>query len=63
MHIEPLPESAGRFTSETRSGTTCPKCGGVVLVRNWESSCGGYEDEKHTCTVCGHSWWLDGIDS
>ena len=29
----------------------------------WESSCGGYEDYKYTCNVCGAIHWVDGCDS
>ncbi len=28
-----------------------------------ESDCGGYEDERHECRICGKTWWIDGIDS
>ena len=29
----------------------------------FESSCGGYEDYRYTCTVCGAVHWVDGSDS
>ncbi len=44
----------------------CPKCGQMTVVYQiWESSCGGYEDVKYTCTnkACNCVWWVDGIDS
>jgi hypothetical protein len=36
---------------------------GHVVEEEWESSCGGYEDYKYTCTACEYVWWVDGIDS
>lgn len=43
----------------------CRHCGvtGQRFYRLWESSCGGWEDEKHECRNCGKSWWVEGIDS
>lgn len=64
MHMQPMPESAGTFQDRTESTSTCPRCGKVDgYYQTWESSCGGYEDYKHTCHACGHTWWVDGIDS
>jgi len=63
MHIAPMPESAGVFAEDEKSERSCPKCGGEVRVKKWESKCGGYEDYKYTCTKCNHYWWVEGIDS
>lgn len=43
----------------------CPKCKKTknVLCDTWESSDGGHEDYRYRCKTCGHSWWIDGIDS
>jgi ssDNA-binding Zn-finger/Zn-ribbon topoisomerase 1 len=56
-------ESEGTFTEHQTSETPCPKCGAVVYIRVWESSCGGYEDEKHACSDCTYVRWIDGGDS
>ena len=52
----------GWFTKEK----PCPKgCGGQVMHQTWESSCGGYVDDKFTCSnpSCEYERWVDGIDS
>ena len=43
----------------------CRKCGeaGGVEYREWESSCGGYEDCHYRCTKCGNDWWIEGADA
>jgi hypothetical protein len=59
-----MPESAGTFGDEKVASCKCRKCGGgPVHEKCWESSCGGYENFKYTCQACGHSWWVEGIDS
>lgn len=64
MHTRPMAEHEGDFSAEQRSDRPCPKCKATeVNVLVWESKCGGYEDYKYTCAACGHSWWVDGIDS
>jgi hypothetical protein len=65
MHTSSLPESAGDFEKDSHpSDRPCPHCGGRrVRYRVWESSCGGYEDEKYTCPDCQRSWWVEGPDS
>ncbi len=68
MHSKPMPESSGTFQDDWQpSDRACPKCNqtGQVFWRLWESSCGGYEDEKFQCRnpECRHVWWIDGIDS
>lgn len=63
MHTKPMPETAGEFTKSDVAKRPCPKCGGQVRVQLWESSCGGYEDEKYTCESCNHVWWVEGPDS
>jgi len=43
----------------------CRKCGrtGCIVVRTWESDCGGYEDRRYECQSCGWYWWIDGPDA
>lgn len=41
----------------------CPKCKGWLEYRDYESSNGAHEDQQFRCTICKHSWWIDGIDS
>lgn len=43
----------------------CRKCGvaGHIEYREWESSCGGYEDYKYRCAACGQNWWVEGADA
>ena len=42
----------------------CRQCGSDdVWYREWESSCGGYEDVHYECRGCGHSWWVEGPDA
>jgi hypothetical protein len=57
--------TSGEFTGENQESRYCSKCKVVTMhrERKWESSCGGYEDYKYTCTVCGTSHWVDGCDS
>ena len=57
-------DSDGTFSEATEVTRKCRKCGGPnVTVKSWESSCGGYEDYKYTCSDCGHYWWIDGPDT
>lgn len=44
---------------------SCAQCerAGRVEVSVWESDDGAYEDYNYRCVLCGHSWWVDGIDS
>jgi hypothetical protein len=64
MHTQPMPESAGTFTKTTYSDKPHnATCDGRVRIEQWESSCGGYEDDKLTCEKCGHVWWVEGPDS
>jgi len=53
----------GTFEEWKPDSEPCRKCGGHVKYRVWESSDGAYEDYKYRCDDCGHSWWVDGIDS
>ncbi len=62
-HTGPMPESAGEFQPPIMSSRPCKKCGAPMTLEIWESSDGAYEDEKHTCTKCGHVRWVDGGDS
>ena len=64
-HMQPMSEDQGTFTVEESTDRKCPKCNSPMTCKTWESSCGGYEDYKYTCTnkECGHYYWIDGIDS
>lgn len=65
-HTGPMPDSAGVFQPPSGHLYVCSKCKQkTVACRVWESSCGGHEDYKYDCQnpECGHSWWVDGIDS
>lgn len=66
MHTTQVNESSGNLSEPQPATRSCPKCGNkTVVVRTWESSCGGYEDCKYNCTSPGCNWehWVDGIDS
>jgi DNA-directed RNA polymerase subunit M/transcription elongation factor TFIIS len=65
MHTQPMAESEGEFTEEDRMPVAkCPKCKKFsVYYKVWESSCGGYEDTKYTCSECDYYRWVDGPDS
>jgi hypothetical protein len=71
MHTKPMGESEGTMRDGWKpdADCACRDCGrtGAVECRVWESSCGGYEDEKYRCAPdrggCGATWWVDGIDS
>jgi predicted transcriptional regulator len=55
---------AGELGVSQPSDQVCRKCNAkAVTVQLWESSCGGFEDHKYTCSACAHVWWIDGIDS
>lgn len=43
----------------------CQKCGSnkSISKRDWESSCGGYEDINYRCDECKHEWWVEGSDA
>ena len=58
-------DSDGTFAApEDVPDVACRGCDApTVIVRLWESRCGGYEDHQFTCRTCGHVWWVDGIDS
>jgi DNA-directed RNA polymerase subunit M/transcription elongation factor TFIIS len=65
MHTKPMNENEGVFEDEKIVFWFCPNCKQerALSKQVWESSCGGYEDHKYRCMECGHSWWVDGIDS
>lgn len=65
MHTGPMSETQGDLSDARESSRKCPKCQAAMTVETWESSCGGYEDYKYTCTdaKCRHVVWVDGIDS
>lgn len=63
MHTRKMSDSEGAFAGWEPSDRPCPKCGSELTQhRTWESSDGAYEDSHYRC-VCGHTWWVDGIDS
>lgn len=65
-HTPDMKESDGVFGPIKKELHNCVKCGEKTAeCKPWQSSCGGYEDEKYTCLNpnCGHSWWVEGIDS
>lgn len=64
MHTGPV---SGDYTSDWRpvviAGVVCRKCGGQLRYRDWESSCGGFEDQEINCTACDHTYWVEGPDA
>jgi hypothetical protein len=59
-----MKDGDGKFSEMTPCEGVCRSCKERELsYREWESSCGGYVDYQYACRVCGHSWWVDGIDS
>lgn len=64
MHTKVMAESEGVLSPSKLSQRTCT-CGSAMTVQVWESSCGGYEDFKYTCSelTCGKVVWIDGPDS
>lgn len=64
MHSKPMAEHEGTFKDPEKELGECPKCKKkAVKIKVWESHCGGFEDEKHECQACGHTFWVEGIDS
>lgn len=75
MHSAPMSESDGEFRDDWRHATItnsegievgwpCRKCDGRnVYYREWESSCGGYDDIQYECRDCGRKWWVEGPDA
>jgi transposase-like protein len=42
----------------------CRKCGSIhISFKDWESSCGGYEDTHYRCDDCNYDWWVESSDS
>jgi RecJ-like exonuclease len=43
----------------------CCICGvpGHIEYREWESSCGGFDDYYYRCKACGADWWVEGPDA
>ena len=63
-HTPAMADSEGEFKGWTPVETLCRKCKVMnVKEREWDSSCGGWTDYQYKCADCGHSWWVDGIDS
>lgn len=64
MHTKPMAEKEGTFTPAGPEVYKCRKCGERrAQCEIWESSCGGYSDEKYTCNECGYAWWIEGPDA
>ncbi len=63
MHTREMADHEGTFGDDKPSPHKCQRCGCAMTYRVWESSCGGYEDEKHACTGCLFYFWIDGPDS
>lgn len=67
MHAGPVPgnyEGDWKPTKADSPNFVCRKCGSDnVWYRNWESSCGGYEDTNYHCRSCGREWWVEGADA
>lgn len=64
-HMKTMSEHEGEFSPGTFTVRRCSECRENTRheVKVWESSCGGYEDEKFICQICKHVFWIDGIDS
>lgn len=69
-HTRKLADSEGAFEPWTlvdiaEAPYLCRRCksGLGLRFRIWESSDGAYEDVHYMCLPCGHTWWIDGIDS
>lgn len=65
-HFAPMKETEGKFGEEMVSSRMCPACEKHhVIVRMWQSNCGGFEDLQFRCTTdgCGKVWWVDGSDA
>lgn len=69
MHDRPIPESAGTFddwrlVKLEAPNFRCRHCGSDdVWYRDWESSCGSWDDTKYECRNCGKRWWVEGADA
>jgi hypothetical protein len=65
MHTKPMSETEGEFDPPSPKLYDCSYCGGknCVQITVWNSSCGGYEDEKAECQKCGKVRWYEGADA
>ena len=64
MHTKTMSDLEGNFGSWKKSNFKCRFCkSDQTYYQIWESSCGGYEDEKHECRSCKKTWWVEGPDS
>jgi DNA-directed RNA polymerase subunit RPC12/RpoP len=66
MNTRPVP---GKYTTNwveariTNPNFKC-KCGSKnIMFREWESSCGGFEDTQYKCMTCNYQWWVESSDS
>ena len=40
------------------------RCGSNdIIFREWESSCGGFEDIHYKCRSCRREWWVESADA
>ena len=65
-HMPGVPISGTIVDTGQTVGRFCrKKCKELTQHKSelFESSCGGYEDYRYTCTICGAIHWVDGIDS
>jgi hypothetical protein len=64
-HVRQYSESEGDFEEPEPCILPCVRCKSTEhhTIQIWNSADGAYEDEKHSCSACGHVWWVDGIDS
>jgi transposase-like protein len=59
-----MADSEGEFSDWQTTRGTCQKCGGAALVRRqWDSHCGGFEDDQYRCNDCGDTFWVEGPDA
>ena len=64
MHTKPMGEDEGTFAGAKPVDMRCPRCNRkTITVRSWESSCGGYDDDKYECSSCDTHWWVEGPDA
>lgn len=64
-----MSEPAGTYqddwkpTAPVNANFKC-RCGSNdVWFRNWDSSCGGFEDVHYQCRACGRDWWVESADA
>lgn len=65
MHTKAVQDSEGVFSKPETTSVRCrtKDCPGPVTCKTWESSCGGFEDDRCECTTCRRVWWVEGPDA